>query len=259
MNSTGELLFGLILLYNFRQFEQQIGTLNFVKLIAASQAVSLASQLVLLTALPASAFGTSGVRLASGPYSAIFALLVQYFATIPKLHRVNVMGAEFSEKSLYYLVSAQLLFARGRESLAVGACGFISGLLCVGRIIPYEKLEFPSFLCSLATNYLHPILKSEPLVRVRPQNQQNRAAAAGANAGATGRGYQVDRLVGGGGGFPLEYAFGNAGPAAVAAPSEDTIEVLMGMGYGREQVVEALQLNGNDVNRAAEHLLGGVQ
>lgn len=45
----------------------------------------------------------------------------------------------------------------------------------------------------------------------------------------------------------------------MAAPSEDTIEVLMGMGYGREQVVEALQLNGNDVNRAAEHLLGGVQ
>ena len=69
--------------------------------------------------------GGTGVRLASGPYTTIFALLVQYFATIPKLHKVNVLGAEFSEKSLYYLVSAQLLFARGRESFAVGACGFI--------------------------------------------------------------------------------------------------------------------------------------
>lgn len=58
-------------------------------------------------------------------------------------------------------------------------------------------------------------------------------------------------------GFPLEYAFGRNAPPAPVPPNEDAVAALMGMGYGREQVIEALQLHGNDANRAAEHLLGG--
>lgn len=44
--------------------------------------------------------------------------------------------------------------------------------------------------------------------------------------------------------------------ASSATVNEEDIVLLESMGFGRERIVEALQLNGNDVNRAIAFLLG---
>lgn len=88
---------------------------------------------------------------------------------MPKLRRVKVLGAEFSEKSLYYLVGAQLLFSRGKNSFIVGACGFISGLVCMSGYLPYEKFTFPAAVVKFGENYIHPILKTESPTNRRVQ------------------------------------------------------------------------------------------
>eukprot|EP00511_Aplanochytrium_stocchinoi_P009288 CAMPEP_0204871700 /NCGR_PEP_ID=MMETSP1348-20121228/36278_1 /ASSEMBLY_ACC=CAM_ASM_000700 /TAXON_ID=215587 /ORGANISM="Aplanochytrium stocchinoi, Strain GSBS06" /LENGTH=253 /DNA_ID=CAMNT_0052026171 /DNA_START=93 /DNA_END=854 /DNA_ORIENTATION=+ len=252
--------------------------MKFLQYIALSMTLSVSAQIALLVIpLPflmtfsysssvTSASAAQGTgTLASGPYSIIFSLFVQYVATVPKLRRVKILGAEFSEKSLFYLVGAQLLFSRGRNSFLVGACGFLSGLVCMSGYLPYEKFILPSFLVTFGEKYLHPILKSEtpPRTTTTRMGQNLQRMNANAAADGNGRGYQVDRLVGGPGGFNLggmlNPARPHAAPARAAAatpPGEEQIETLVAMGFVREDVIRALGRTNNDVNRAAEQLLG---
>lgn len=115
-------------------------------------------------------------------------------ATIPKLQRVKFFGAEFSEKSLYYLLGAQLLFARGMSSAIVGVCGLISGLLCMSDVLPYRRVVFPKALTDFATNYILPILASPNPAAVRAERArlQQRMNQMGFLGG--GDGNQVSRV-----------------------------------------------------------------
>lgn len=83
---------------------------------------------------------------------------------------------------------------------------------------------------------------------------------ANANAAVNGntRGYRVDRLVGGPTPFNIGGMLRQAAPAAAnpPPPREDQIDNLVAMGFAREDVISALARANNDVNRAAELLLG---
>jgi len=273
--SVGEMILGIGLIYQFRIFERRMGTAKFLSFTFLSTLLSISFQMLILMMYPG--FDNESLnRMAPGPYSYVFSLFVQYFMYIPKLQRYNILGAEFSEKTLIYLWGLQLLFVRGRESLLTGICGVLAGFLCLNEKMPFSKFSWPEPLKRFGKGYLEPLLSSDPRrnemhERFRQQQRMtnmNRAAqmlrAQGHHAqnnAQNARGYQVDQLIPGPGAM-----FGGPGPdlnmgmpapnaPPIAPPSEENIEQLTAMGFSRDQVIDALRRNNNDISRAANDLV----
>ncbi len=283
--SVGELLLGLGLVYHFRLFERRMGTSQFVSFTLCSTLLSLGFQVVLLALNPGQETLT---RIAPGLYSVVFALFVPYFALVPKLNRHRILGAELSDKSLVYLWGSQLLFSRGRESLATGLCGLLGGLLCLSESLPFRKMELPAPLRAFGKSYLAPLLSSRSpleaqaereraaaLLRTQqqpdqprhhqqqqqhqPQNRQQQGAAARAEGeqllpGGPGAAL-FGPAAGMGMGHGMRMGMGMGAPAAAASqPSEEDVATLVALGFDRALALRALRLNGNNVQRAADSL-----
>ncbi|KAJ3087485.1 hypothetical protein HK102_010990 [Quaeritorhiza haematococci] len=191
--------------------------------------------------------------MASGPYGFLFATLYQYYRNVPVVYKFRVLGVTVSDKVFLYLLSAQLLWSSFPSSVAAGLCGLLIGAL-------YHHLEddsalrtwrLPSFLSRFASKYFLPLLASGPVVSrgsattmqdLNMNNSRNGSVRAGGARAARG-------------GAGAAAGAAGAAPAPVV-PSEDAIELLVGMGFPRERVWEALRTSNNDVNRAVAVLLG---
>lgn len=82
---TGSLIFGLALLYQFRNLERQAGTSKHGALVAMGLAVQWLATL----------FGT---QMPSGPFSLIFACLTLFLLETPAMQHFSVFGVRLTEK-----------------------------------------------------------------------------------------------------------------------------------------------------------------
>lgn len=219
--TPGELLFGVFLLYFFRQFERQMGSSRYAAFALITSSVHTAllclAQLLVPTLIPA-----------SGPYALVFSALVHFFFETPKTYHFQLLGAlELSDKSFAYLLAIQLTCSDPPRSLLSFAAALAAGL---AYRLPgiREHADFPESVVSTCSTYLLPLLATNQRSNSRSRRQYERMRAAG---GLTRE--RENR----------------------AAVSEGNVETLVAMGFSQEQSVAALQRNHDDVHRATEQLL----
>lgn len=227
--TPGELLFGIILLYFFRQTERQIGSSRYFAFLTAAAAIHTAFILLMDFALPA-AFPAS-----PGPYALLGAQLVWYFFETPRIYDFTLLhSVSLSDKSFPYLLAFQLLLS----GLPRSSLSFMSGLVC-GLFLRFPALaahlDTPSSVASFAARHILPWMDTAP--RPRPTRRRR---TGGGSAGVGERG--------------TRRASPNATPALPVA-DEAHVAALTAMGFSREQAVAALVQESNDVQRATERLL----
>lgn len=222
--TPGELLFGVVLLYFFRQFERQLGSSRFTAftlITAAFHTVFLSvAQLARLRLAPA-----------SGPYALVFASLVHFFFETPKIYHFQLLGAlDLSDKTFIYFLAIQLVFSSPPRSLLSCASALAAGMLY--RLPPLrDHAAMPEPLVSLCSTYLLPLLGTTPRIgtSVEMAARAHRTAVAATAA-----------------------ASGTTEPPTVSASNVETIAA---MGFSRQQAVLALQRAHDDVQIATDYLL----
>ncbi|KAL8911570.1 MAG: hypothetical protein Q9171_003284 [Xanthocarpia ochracea] len=156
-NNSGELLFAVMTLYNLRVIERLWGSRKFaVRTMCPKGVLAVCWMLdtdsyqqsflmailiptlfippILLALLRPITFSTLNV-LPAGPTPLIFALLAQYHATIPTIYKYRLLlssssmdALTLSDKSLVYLVAAQLALSSLPGSLISAAAGWFVGV-----------------------------------------------------------------------------------------------------------------------------------
>lgn len=157
-NSSTELLFGIMTLYHLRIIERLWGSRKFavctpfplvaVKMGSRHSWIDMLYQSFLMTTFPPTlfipplilailrplTFSTLNI-LPAGPTPLIFALLAQYYATIPTVYKYRLLVSSpptdaftFSDKSLVYLLAAQLAVSSLPGSLIGAAAGWFVGV-----------------------------------------------------------------------------------------------------------------------------------
>jgi len=260
-SSPSELFVGLSLMYTFRVFERQMGSGKFMLFMALVAAVGKALEHGFLSL-------AGGLRVAPGPYSAIYACFILYYGTVPSLSSTSSTIAQLlNDKTFTYLLGAQLLYSQGRASVVPALAGFGAGLLYRCHFLYLDQLVLPPPIRKVfqAVHRLLLVLFPEaPHVDPRSAGQAPYAVhpslldQQNLNQGSIGQG---ERLIDGQG-----FNFGVIRPnirqrnvsAQPLAVSEEHIVTLMGLGFERSAVVRALQLTGNNVDAAANRLYSGL-
>lgn len=232
-SSTPELIFGLYLVYFFRVFERQIGSNKYsVFLVFSTIVTTVLNVTYLLVSKDPSSLGLS-----SGPYGLIFASFVQFFFDIPTSARFRLFGAQFSDKSFVYLAGLQLLLSAWKRSLIPGICGLLAGAAYRLNLLGIRRIKFPEAVAAAAGRVLAPLLPR-----------------GGAVPSSNGRRPSNPQYVGG---------LQGRGPALVPSapilgqPPEESIAMLVSMGFDRNRAIQALTQARNDVTAATNLLLEG--
>ena len=170
----------------------------------------------------------------SGPYPQLGAVLALYHKFTPRLHPkfFGILGYDFSEKSITYGLCAQVMLSGGMSTIVPTMIGFLSGMLCVN----FSENQLPEFVYSLAA-----IIGNALLVDEAPAIMMSRS---------------VQRGAGGGGNRPRRAAAPQTPRAPPPPPPEEAITMLTSMGFEREAVIRALQQTDNNVEAAANRLMG---
>lgn len=229
--TPGELIFGIVLLYYFRQFERQMGSARFASffLITATLSTVFLSlfQLTFPVAVPA-----------PGPYALIFASLIHFFFETPKIYHFQLLGTlHFSDKFFAYLLAAQLIASRPPRSLLSTLAALLAGIIY--RLPILRERSLPDFLIASCSTYILPLLGTNP----RPSRSRSR------------RHHHHHRNH-----PPHPHPHPNPQhqrvPNSFTQPiSEANVETLIAMGFSREQTIAALHQNQDDVQRATDQLL----
>ncbi|XP_044469021.1 rhomboid-like protein 20 [Mangifera indica] len=227
-SSAPELMFGLYLLYYFRVFERQIGSNKYSVFILFSIMVSLLFEVLALALLKDPATNL----LTSGPYGLIFASFVPFFFDIPVSTRFHVFGVRFSDKSFIYLAGLQLLLSSWKRSLLPGLCGILAGSLYRLNFLCIRKAKFPEFVASFFSRLSWPSVGSSPAAPSRN--------VVGSVPSYTG--HQVER------------SYPSPAPSIIEPP-EDSIAILVSMGFDQNSARQALVQARNDINAATNILL----
>ena len=172
----------------------------------------------------------------SGPYPQLGAVLALYHKFTPRLHPkfFGILGYDFSEKSITYGLCAQVMLSGGMSTIVPTMIGFLSGMLCVN----FSENQLPEFVYSLAA-----IIGNGLLVVEAPAIMMSRSVQRGAGGG-------------GGGNRPRRAAAPQTPRAPPPPPPEEAITMLTSMGFEREAVIRALQQTDNNVEAAANRLMG---
>lgn len=231
-STPGELLFGVVLLYFFRQFERQMGSSRFAALAFLTSTIYTALLSLILVLIPA-------IRIASGPYSLIVACLVYFYFETPKIYNFQILGTiSLSDKSFAYLLALQLMLSSPLRSIIPIISALISGLT---YRLPFvqENAEMPMTLVSVTSHLILPFLDTAPRpVQTASRTQRTRRPQNNAHPAATIA--------------PFVAAHEDEHPPEV---TEANVDVLVAMGFSREQSIAALERSGDDVQLATERLL----
>eukprot|EP00128_Syssomonas_multiformis_P019046 Colp12_sorted_trinity150504_noHs@26674 len=106
-NNNTEIMFGGMLLYVSRMFERRYGSLKFASFAVLTSTMSTIMQVAILFLLRKSGFDV----VSSGPYGFIYAMMVQYFYSIPRSNKLNIGGFDISSKTFTYLLALQLAYS----------------------------------------------------------------------------------------------------------------------------------------------------
>ncbi|KAI8812678.1 hypothetical protein BJ742DRAFT_793285 [Cladochytrium replicatum] len=243
-SSSTEILFGGLLIYQFRLLERQWGTNKYFSFVVLTSALSTALQVAtlgigaLVLTNHRRALGGATVM---GPYGFVFAALYQYHKDIPVTYRMRTFGISWSDKAILYILSAQLLTASWPQSLLAGLCGLAAGALYKANFAKMKSWRIPKPIARFAQANIYPLLQSDN-VRV-PRG--NSTTSMGGNRASE----EV------GGGIMAAAAASAAQRMRTMQPSEEHVSTLMAMGFEREAVVGALRAANNNVEQAATLLL----
>eukprot|EP00268_Persea_americana_P054866 TRINITY_DN632_c1_g1_i1.p1 TRINITY_DN632_c1_g1~~TRINITY_DN632_c1_g1_i1.p1 ORF type:complete len:296 (+),score=23.20 TRINITY_DN632_c1_g1_i1:359-1246(+) len=230
-SSTPELMFGLYLLYYFRVFERQIGSNKYTVFILFSLTLTSLFEVLSLTLLKDN---TSRI-LASGPYGLIFSSFVPFYFDIPVTTRFNVFGFHFSDKSFIYLAAVQLLLSSWKKSILPGLCGVLAGSMYRCNVFGIRKMKLPQFITAFFSRLSQPPPAGSSSATLRGNISGNAPSYVG---------HQPERN------YPSLTAL-----SSVAEPPEDSIAMLVSMGFDRNSAREALMHARNDINVATNILL----
>ena len=221
-DGLGEAALGSIALFRFRRFERYLGSRKFCGFVLSTSAIT-----TLLVVGGATLFPSYIKTPASGPYALIFGLYALFYDMIPvaqpKLMRV--LGITLSDKSLMYLVGAQLFVCQGSKSGVPAACGLLAGFLYLSDAVPLlRRLALPKFL--------EPLFAPRRRPAPRPTPMDDDPPPRSVPPPAEDRFQQVQ-------------------------PSDDHVASLVSMGFDRDRAFAALLACHDDVAAAADRLLQG--
>lgn len=171
-STPGELLFGTVLIYFFRQYERQLGSSKFSSIIFLSSTIYTILLLLYLNYLP------QLIAPASGPYSCIFMILLYFMFETPKIYHLQVLGLfNLSDKTFPYLILIQLLLSSPPSSFVSSFFAIIAALICRFPFIS-TFCDWPQPIISMSSNYILPYIGTTPRPStVSAQARRNRAAA----------------------------------------------------------------------------------
>ncbi|KAM7257268.1 hypothetical protein ACFE04_013009 [Oxalis oulophora] len=165
--------------------------------------------------------------LTSGPYGLIFSSFIPFYFDIPVSTRFRVAGVRFSDKTFIYLAGLQLFLSSWKTSILPGMCGIITGSLYRLNIFGIRKMRFPDFLTSFFSRLSLPSIGS-PI--------QNIVGSVPSNTN-----HSVERT------YPS--------PLATVQPPEESVAMLVSMGFDQNSARHALVQARNDINTATNILL----
>jgi len=273
--TTGELLFGTILLYLFRVFERHWGSSKFAAYAFLSSVSSLLVHLGLFIVFKPLPFAA----LRPGPYGVVFSLLWRYFVEIPPISKFSLFGVALTDKLLVYALALQLLLLGPPSTVTAGLSGLLGGILASSHLLRLGTLRFPEWLELAAHRHLRPLLQAagRPYTVTPVLNANLAALHAQAQEG------RPSSLLGGAGPGPFVFsalhaarqelqrppnaadhatssggtgASGAAPPSRAPIVSEEDVGRLEELGFGRDEAKAALIANSNNVELAAAWLLG---
>lgn len=240
--TPGELIFGIVLIYFFRQFERQLGSSRFTAFAIITSTIYTA---VLVTIQSIN----MDLIAASGPYCLIFGGMVHFFFETPKIYHFQLLGAvNLSDKTFAYLLAVQLIFSTPPRSLISCAAGVLAGV-CY-RLPPVrEHADMPDAVVQFCSSYVLPWLGTAP----RPTlSRRNRAVARHARVNAAASGLvDTDAQI-------HDLPTGEAGSSDLPSGPvllDENVETLVSMGFSRDDSVTALQRTNDDVQAATDLLL----
>jgi len=281
---TKDAIFCLILLYQFRVFERRYGSRNFSSRILATSVMTAVSEMLINLAygwLQENTKVAAG-SMAIGPFGIILPLFVNYFCEIPNLGGTNF--ASISSKSMFYIIGGQVAFSSAPNTI-VALSSLIAGLMVRQNFMWVNCwLKIPTFFSSMTDKLLGWMVRcgesstvsellgatleiqraqTAEVMEQRMLRQQQAMFEERNRRGVNrvGQGFQEQlvnnqlfpqhRLVGG--------AAGRGVPPTLRTvePSDENVQMLVDMGFGRERVLQALRQTGNDVQSATALLLQG--
>lgn len=239
--NTGELLFGVALIYYFRILERQAGSAKFGSYACVVSGFSIGLQTCLHVAY------NWRRALPTGPYGLIFACFVPFVFDVPPSTRFTFLGMQLSDKAFIYLAGLQLVLSSGLSSAFAALCGVIAGATYRSNMFGLKKFRLPSFIKKFFSRTLGRLLDNQgsgPQVRLYvPRNQAY-------DGGPMALGMQAH-----GGNHPSA----RQAPPQVAArvvASPEAIQQLVGMGFDETRASRALETTRNDVQAAISLLVG---
>lgn len=248
--SNVQVAVGAILLYKLRELEQRFGSkkfgtfvfLTYVLAILLHVALAVVSQQMQISELK---------TVASGPYFLIFAMLAVFHKSIPALSpsQYSFLGLGISEKSWTYLIAAQLMFNSGLASAIPSVVGLIAGMFYISNQMNIQSWRLPSLVEKIVT-LPFAILGVTPAAPSSQQVEEEEDMEPNARddrerqpsfADAT-----TERLG----------EFGGLGEA-IEPPTEEQIATITNLGFPRAKAIHALERTDNNVEQAANYILGG--
>jgi len=268
-STHSELLFGILLIYYWRNFERQMGTAKFASFSFLSFMLSGLVQLSLYSVFPHLKNQTTG------PYPFIFACFVQFYFDIPATYRFRLCGINANDKLFAYILGAQLLMSNYPSSALCGLYGILSGLVYRSDTLRMNRLRFPAIVNSFCRRFILPLLQSPPTAHLQNRNLNVIAGSADGNTNinnGNNNGNAPRNPISGprtainrpgvqhrnGNGQVISEQMLSQALSATPLPnqaSEESIELLTSMGFSRDRVIQALARCHNDIQLATNVLL----
>jgi len=220
-SSSGSLIFGLLLMYQFRILERQRGSSKFICYIISVGALSSTLETIYL--IVTHALNIKAV-IPSGPYAILASTLYLYIKNIPSSYNVKVLGINFTDKLAIYTFAIQLILSESLYSIPSFIIGFLSGILYEANILGLKSWRFPKSIRDFFKKFVSPFVdtKKPPSLSIPTQNTN------------------------------VPYRSQNNAPV----PDQELVNLLKDMGFRDEERIKlALIQANNDPTRATEILI----
>ncbi|EGF80285.1 hypothetical protein BATDEDRAFT_11697 [Batrachochytrium dendrobatidis JAM81] len=155
LSSSAEVLFGSILIYQFRLLERQWGSAKFAAFFTLSSLISTCTSLAFLVL-----FRPSVDRIALGPFGFIAASTVLYSVQVPASYYFKLFGIGWSDHSFIYILAMQLAFISSPLSIFAWVGGIIAGGIYTTNTGNIKQWRFPTWIRSIVSSYILPLLES---------------------------------------------------------------------------------------------------
>lgn len=220
-SNSGSLLFGLLLMYQFRILERQRGSSKYICYIVTVSALS--STLETIYIIVTNALNIKTI-IPSGPYALLASTLYLYYKTVPVSFTINTLGITFSDKFFVYLLAIQFYLSESKSTLPSFIIGVVSGILYHANVLGMKNWRFPKFIRNFVKKYVSPFVdtKKPRSLSIPTQN--------------TNVPYRTQ--------------------TTQTTPSEELIKLLKDMGFqDEERIKQALIQSNNNPTRATEILI----